>query len=139
MICKSSYVINNDGSITIKPNLLDLIKDNINSNLVHNNHIVYIFIDKNIPGIKFYNLINKTNNTLEFATKRKLVFEAEWDYLHNNPGKTMFLRSSLGNIKIDTYFVSKKEFFRILNFLKKEDDYDKLIFFKLKIKKAGLI
>ena len=134
MICKSSYVIDNDGTIALKPNLLDLIKDSINSNQVNNNHIVYIFINKDLPGIKFYNLNNDANNALEFITKRKLVYEVEWDYLHNNPSKTMIFRSSLGDIKIDTFLVNKKEFFRILNILKKENDYDKLIFFKIRKK-----
>ena len=134
MIEESSYIIDNDGTISLQPDFLDMIKERIVSHKPQNNHVIYLFISKEIPGIKFYN-IKDSKNELEFITKRKLVFEAEWNYLINFPNKSMIFRSDIGDIRIDTYLVSEKELFRILNLIKKEDNYDSLIGFKVKIKK----
>lgn len=130
---ENSYVVNNDGTITLQPGFLDLIKENTISKQMHNNSIVYLFISKDIPGIKFYNLNNSDN--LEFITKRKLVFEAKWSYLINYPNKSMIFRSDIGDIKVHTYLISKKELFRILAIINKENDYDKIISFKIRTKK----
>ena len=136
MIEEENFIPNSDGTISLNPTLIDLIKERLDSNEINNNHIVYLFINKNVTGIKFYNLSNKNN--LNFTTKRKLVFEAEWNYLMNYPNKTMIFRSDIGDIKIDTYIVSKKELFRIMNIIKKENNYDKLINFKINKKNIDL-
>ena len=133
MIDEENFIPNSDGTISLSPNFLDYIKDTIDFKVINNNHIVYLFVNKDVTGIKFYNL-NEDNN-LKFITKRKLVFEAEWDYLINVPNKTMSFKNEIGNIKIDTYMVSKKELFRIMNIIKEENNYDKLINFKINVKK----
>ena len=132
MVEENSYVVDNNGSLLMNPPILDMIRNNQDSRLIQNNHIVYLFVNKDIPGIKFYNL-SKSNN--KFVTRRKLVFETEWSFLINFPNKTMIFKSDIGDIKIDTYLVSKKELFRILNIIKREENYDKIITFKIKNKK----
>ena len=134
MVEENSYVVDNDGTISLKPSFLDMIKENIETNNIHNTHIVYLFFNKDTSGIKFYNL-NNDNSNKEFMTKKKLVFETEWSILINYPNKSMAFKSDIGSIKIDTYLVNKEEYFRIMNIIKNEEDIDKLISFKINIKK----
>ena len=59
--------------------ILDILNNNANSNTMNNNHIVYIFINQNVPEIKLYNLNSnyERKNFFEFITKKNLIFEAE--------------------------------------------------------------
>ncbi len=138
MVEENSYVVDNDGTLIIKPGVLELITGKINFDTIRNNHIVYIFINKNVPGIKFYNL-NLDNDTnkryIEFLTKRNFIFIAEWEYLINYPNEPMFFKSENGSIKVDTYIVNKNIFFGILKKIKMCENNDDLIKIRIKNKK----
>ena len=131
---ENSYVVGNNGTITLQPGIIDILKERMENNGFQNNHIVYLFINKDSKGIKFYNL-DKSNDQMKFITKRKLVFEANWNFLINYPNKSMLFRSDIGDIRIDTYLVSEKEYFRILDIIKKEENLDNFISFKIKKRK----
>lgn len=118
---ENDYVIDNDGGLLVNPNFLDYFKELSIDKKINNNHLVYLFINKDIPGIKFYNLANPLQNdkTLKFITKKNLISEANWDFLVNHPNNSMLFRSDIGNIRIDTFIISKENMFKILNKIKK--------------------
>lgn len=138
MVEENSYVVDNDGTLIMKPSVLELVNDKINSDANHNNHIVYIFINKDVPGIKFYNLNLDTDTNkkyIEFITKRNFIFETKWNYLINYPNESMIFKSENGNIKVDTYIVNKNVFFGILKNIKKNENNGSLIEIRIKNKK----
>ncbi len=128
---KSDYVIDTQGGLLISPNVLDYFKNKYKEKKYHNNHLIYIFINKEVPGIKFYNLSSDYDKKkyFEFITKKNLITEANWDFLINYPNHTMIFKSDVGNIKIDTFILDKEKMFKILDNIKKNDE---IIYIKIK-------
>ena len=57
------------------------------------------------------------------------------NYLINYPFKPIIFKSDIGNIRINTFFVNKKELFEILKLIKNKENSDNIIKIIVKIKK----
>ena len=123
MIEESDYIVDNHGGLLVNRGILDFFKEKAIEKKLNNNHLVYLFINKEIPGIKFYNLsLDYCNGKyMKFATKKNLITEATWDFLINYPNQSMLFRSDFGNIRIDTYIIKKEQMFKILDDIKKSN------------------
>ena len=118
------YVVDNNGSLLVDEGLINLSDTNQNEKIYHKIHCIYLFVDKRVPGIKFYDksLVNYNKFLIKwngkFVTDKKSICEANWDDTINVLNKTMASRTYNGEMIINTFIVTKAEMQKVLQEIK---------------------
>ena len=88
--------------------------------------VIYIFTDKNKPGIMLYQYSNSEEYIDAFRVNPNYD-KIEWNDELPEPGKVVIANLSIGSRQERTFFVSEEEFIIILTLLEKNKDKETII------------
>ena len=121
---ENNYVIEKDSALLLDNPFVVYNNEDENIKRYHRVNCIYLFINKEIPGIMFYDksLSNGINSIIKwkgkFITEQASISEAIWDDKINILNKTMVSRNNYGEMIINTFMISKEQMFNVLNTIK---------------------